>query len=355
MIFILLLIFLIKISCLVDVHVKDGVVRDLEESDELNSFDLRNNVIGPESLYFLDGMCFKTLSSKYFEIEVCPFHNVTQRRLSGTKTTLQGIWGNWNYTQINPENTENTENNENNNKEIGHESPESLVWYSDMLFDRGDKCTGGSERSASLHFGCIRRSDIERSEDVGKDTSVSVQENTIENNNGKNNENNNESSTTTTTTTTTPSLPLDELLYTAYSPVSSASDDDNYNSSHDTDSDPTVIDSFIHIECNSENFGPSKCDIECTLYLPFSCDALIGSMDMLPSFSKSSSSSSSSDTGGTYSNDDVVVSDQTNTTTTTTTTPTATCPSCDDCERKLQACNTALNLIQGVETSHTEL
>ena len=44
---------------------------------------------GPESLFFLDGLCFQSAFEKY-EYSVCPFQNVTQRRLTNARSVLLG-------------------------------------------------------------------------------------------------------------------------------------------------------------------------------------------------------------------------------------------------------------------------
>lgn len=51
---------------------------------------------GPSSLYFLTNRCFMT-SAERWEFFVCPFHNVTQRRVLGAKLNLLGVWGQWNH------------------------------------------------------------------------------------------------------------------------------------------------------------------------------------------------------------------------------------------------------------------
>lgn len=49
---------------------------------------------GPESLFFLNGYCFLATQDRY-EYTVCPFQNITQRRLIGPSATLLGVWGEW--------------------------------------------------------------------------------------------------------------------------------------------------------------------------------------------------------------------------------------------------------------------
>lgn len=49
---------------------------------------------GPQSLYFLSKSCFKE-SIDRFEYDICPFQNITQKRINGHKTHLLGVWGYW--------------------------------------------------------------------------------------------------------------------------------------------------------------------------------------------------------------------------------------------------------------------
>ena len=95
-----------------DTNILDLDLTVFKKTDEINSFNrfIMDAVamgvfviLGYNALDKMGGW------TKYFEIEVCPFHNITQRRLSGTKVTLQGIWGNWNYTEIKNENVYNSD------------------------------------------------------------------------------------------------------------------------------------------------------------------------------------------------------------------------------------------------------
>lgn len=54
-----------------------------------------SDIYGPESLFFLNGLCFSTPIDRYI-YHVCPFQNITQTRVNGnTKGTLLGVWGDW--------------------------------------------------------------------------------------------------------------------------------------------------------------------------------------------------------------------------------------------------------------------
>eukprot|EP01039_Chlorochromonas_danica_P001385 gene1385-1506_t len=49
---------------------------------------------GPQSLYFLSSACVRESFDRW-EYEVCPFRNITQRRINGNKNYLLGVWGHW--------------------------------------------------------------------------------------------------------------------------------------------------------------------------------------------------------------------------------------------------------------------
>lgn len=51
---------------------------------------------GPSSLAFLKGQCFSATMEK-FEYQLCPFHNVTQRRLMAQSWQMLGVWGKWKH------------------------------------------------------------------------------------------------------------------------------------------------------------------------------------------------------------------------------------------------------------------
>lgn len=49
---------------------------------------------GTINLSFLQGSCFSSTQDR-FEYTLCPFQNVTSKRIMGQKTNLLGVWGNW--------------------------------------------------------------------------------------------------------------------------------------------------------------------------------------------------------------------------------------------------------------------
>jgi hypothetical protein len=58
------------------------------------------NFYGPESLLSLSQRCFLENFDRY-EYQICPFHNITQKRVMGSHVTLLGVWGFWNTSKVN--------------------------------------------------------------------------------------------------------------------------------------------------------------------------------------------------------------------------------------------------------------
>lgn len=59
-------------------------------------------LIGPQYLSILNTQCY-FVSVDRFEYSLCPFQNVTQRRVTGGKPTLLGVWGTWTEPEVNSE------------------------------------------------------------------------------------------------------------------------------------------------------------------------------------------------------------------------------------------------------------
>jgi len=207
-----------------DCKVLEGVTREVKGKsgeDALSSAEHRDETSGPEALYFLDGLCFKTTAAKYFQVNVCPFHNVTQRRLSGSRETVSGIWGNWDTVPYaSGASSEITEGNEGavaaGGGVVDANTVGGPVVHQKMLFVGGDKCTGGEKRSATVELACIPASQYEE--------------------------------------------PITGQQYFPHA---------------DT---PDVQD--IHISCTAEGFSPASCGITCILSLPFPCEAVVGQLDL---------------------------------------------------------------------------
>lgn len=62
---------------------------DRGNTDGLAYVDPLSIPSGPRALLLLNGMCFGAHVDRY-EYTVCPFQNVTQRRIVGTRSTLLG-------------------------------------------------------------------------------------------------------------------------------------------------------------------------------------------------------------------------------------------------------------------------
>lgn len=91
------------------VKVIDGIDKLADSSDHLKlEFVQPAPFKGPSSLSFLQQSCFIKSFDRY-EYTLCPFYNITQRRVSTTqsKQTLLGVWDDWvlplrdNYVQHN--------------------------------------------------------------------------------------------------------------------------------------------------------------------------------------------------------------------------------------------------------------
>jgi hypothetical protein len=81
---------------------------------------------GPEALFPLSGLCFCE-SADRMEYCVCPFRNVTMRRVTGGRATVLGVFGSW----------------------VGHRSSSSSPLGNDNLvmeFFRGQACGQGTRR-----------------------------------------------------------------------------------------------------------------------------------------------------------------------------------------------------------------
>ena len=87
---------------------------------------------GPPTLGFLDGMCIKHEVGR-FEYTICPFQNITNKRVSSHRISLLGRWDGW--------------------SPFGSDDPTLFYNYSLMQYGRGDAC-GGDTKTATLVLGC---------------------------------------------------------------------------------------------------------------------------------------------------------------------------------------------------------
>jgi hypothetical protein len=73
-----------------EIKIVDGVDKKGERGPFTGlSYNEPNGIYGPEGLYFLNGLCFLATADRY-EYSVCPFQNITQRRLIGSSNSLLG-------------------------------------------------------------------------------------------------------------------------------------------------------------------------------------------------------------------------------------------------------------------------
>jgi hypothetical protein len=74
-----------------EIKLVDGVDKKGERGPFTGlSYHEPNGIYGPEGLYFLNGLCFLATADRY-EYSVCPFQNITQRRLIGSSYSLLGL------------------------------------------------------------------------------------------------------------------------------------------------------------------------------------------------------------------------------------------------------------------------
>lgn len=65
-----------------------------EKNYYLEHKEPEGTLYGPEALFFLNGQCFSTTLDRYL-YTVCPFQNVTMRRITASRATLIGYWKEW--------------------------------------------------------------------------------------------------------------------------------------------------------------------------------------------------------------------------------------------------------------------
>lgn len=86
------------INDVVNCIIKDGSA--LMSSSSNHNNNIKGKIVpsspfsGPESLMVLLNECFTTSHDKY-EYRVCPFHNITQKRIVGNAWNLLGTYSNW--------------------------------------------------------------------------------------------------------------------------------------------------------------------------------------------------------------------------------------------------------------------
>mmetsp|Transcript_11167 Transcript_11167/g.11595 ORF Transcript_11167/g.11595 Transcript_11167/m.11595 type:complete len:278 (+) Transcript_11167:60-893(+) len=111
-----------------EVKVVDGIDKKGERGSSSGlSYSEPEQISGPEALFSLNGHCFLASVDRY-EYSVCPFQNITQRRVIGPSATLLGVWGQWSLN-------------------------ETYQVYDTMIYSNGQTC-GRKGRSAKLVLSC---------------------------------------------------------------------------------------------------------------------------------------------------------------------------------------------------------
>jgi hypothetical protein len=113
------------------------------------------NFYGPESLLSLSQNCFLENFDRY-EYQICPFHNITQKRVMGSHVTLLGVWGFWNAAKVNITLPTADVSTENENEDHISQVEERMI-YNSMEYVEGVACDtakGGPQTSTTLHLTC---------------------------------------------------------------------------------------------------------------------------------------------------------------------------------------------------------
>lgn len=103
---------------------------------------------GPESLQVLSNKCFMQSFDRW-EYQICPFHNITQKRSMGSRATLLGVWGHWNKEFVNVTRLD----------ENDQETTRSVRVFNSMEYIEGTACDDqnqkdGPRTSATLQLLC---------------------------------------------------------------------------------------------------------------------------------------------------------------------------------------------------------
>ena len=79
-----------------NINIVEGIDKRSDPSETVLQTVIPNEFEGPNELYFLKGLCFK-ISQDRNEYSVCPFHNITETRISqpNSRPSLLGIWSGW--------------------------------------------------------------------------------------------------------------------------------------------------------------------------------------------------------------------------------------------------------------------
>lgn len=114
----------------ISIKIAEGVDRVPDRSTSLLAYNVPGPFWGPDILAYLNGQCFMK-SVERFEYTFCPFQNVTQKRSTGSRPTLLGIWGEWVIPDLSNE----------------------PLQYTKMTYSKGQAC-GQAERVTTVEIQC---------------------------------------------------------------------------------------------------------------------------------------------------------------------------------------------------------
>lgn len=134
----------------VPIKIIDGIDKYSDRSENQLTYIIPNIFSGPETLSFLKGSCIVQAYDRY-EYTICPFYNITEKRISTSKSSVLGIWKEWddvelaiNTNTINSDTTVSTTNDYTNST--------SIKYYHKQIYLDGKVCNNDKDTSKVLLY-----------------------------------------------------------------------------------------------------------------------------------------------------------------------------------------------------------